>query len=297
MKRFFVSFAIVVFFVGNRALADTIVLRDGSSYAGQCGLQAITFTDRQGVNYQFPLKDVQSLAFNSTTDTVALRGGKSYSGHFTGSNPVAFQDTQGIKYQFPTSDVDVIVFNRAGATPPPVASGSLVIPSGADLPVRTDETIDSKNSYTGQTYAATITEDVQDTAGHVAIPAGSPAQLIIRKMSGGGVIHSPELVLDLYSVTIDKRQYAVVSSAVTENNRRGLGANRRTGELLGGGTALGALMGGIFGGGKGAGIGALAGAGGGLVTQAFTRGKEVKVPAESVLRFRLEKTLILQPGT
>jgi hypothetical protein len=80
-----------------------------------------------------------------------------------------------------------------------------------------------------------------------------------------------------------------------ETKRKGFGANRRTAELLGGGSALGALMGGIFGGGKGAGIGALAGAGGGFVTQAFTRGKEVRVPAESVLRFELIKTLILQP--
>jgi len=55
-------------------------------------------------------------------------------------------------------------------------------------------------------------------------------------------------------------------------------------------------MGGIFGGGKAAGIGALAGAGGGAVTQAFTRGKEVRVPAESVLRFRLQKTLVLRPA-
>jgi hypothetical protein len=53
-------------------------------------------------------------------------------------------------------------------------------------------------------------------------------------------------------------------------------------------------MGGIFGGGRGAGIGALSGAGGGMLTQVFTRGKEVKVPAESVLRFRLERRLVLQ---
>jgi hypothetical protein len=296
MKRFFFSITVVLFVMVNMVSADTIVLRDGTSYAGQCDLQTITFTDTQGVKYQFPVKDAQSLAFNETTDTVALRGGKSYSGHFTGANPVAFHDAEGIKYQFPTSDIDVIVFNSVGSAPPPVPSGSLVIPSGADLPVRTDEAIDSKTSYTGQTYAATITEDIQDTAGHVAIPSGSPAQLIIRKISSGGLVHSPELVLDLYSVTVDKKQYTVVSSAVTESNRKGLGANRRTGELVGGGTALGALMGGIFGGGRGAGIGALAGAGGGLITQAFTRGKEVKVPAESVLRFRLEKTLILQPG-
>jgi hypothetical protein len=53
-------------------------------------------------------------------------------------------------------------------------------------------------------------------------------------------------------------------------------------------------MGGIFGGGQGAGIGALSGAGGGALTQVFTRGKQVQVPAESVLRFRLERRLVLQ---
>jgi hypothetical protein len=67
--------------------------------------------------------------------------------------------------------------------------------------------------------------------------------------------------------------------------------------MLGGGSALGALLGGIFGGGKGAGIGALAGAGGGFATQAFTRGKQVRVPAESQLRFRLERNLLLQPAS
>jgi hypothetical protein len=51
----------------------------------------------------------------------------------------------------------------------------------------------------------------------------------------------------------------------------------------------------VFGGGKGAGIGALAGAGGGALTQLFTRGKEISVPAETVMTFRLERTLVLHP--
>ena len=135
-----------------------------------------------------------------------------------------------------------------------------------------------------------------DAAGSVAIPAGSPAQLLVRSISTGGAVHSAEVVLDLYSVTLGKRQYTVVTSDVAESNKKGVGTNRRTAEYLGGGSALGALMGGLFGGGKGAGIGALAGAGGGFVGQVFTRGKEVRVPAESTLRFRLEKPLVLQPA-
>jgi hypothetical protein len=130
-----------------------------------------------------------------------------------------------------------------------------------------------------------------------AVAHVSPAQLMIRNIASGGAVHSAELVLDLYSVTVNNKQYRVVSSDLTESNKKGFGANRRTAELLGGGSALGALLGGIFGGGKGAGIGALAGAGGSFATQAFTRGKEVSVPAESQLRFRLERNLLLHPAS
>jgi hypothetical protein len=80
----------VIFTVVKPVAADTIILCDGSSYAGDCRLQTIDFTDAQGIKYQFPVKDVQSLAFNASTDTVALRDVKSYSGHFMGANSVSF---------------------------------------------------------------------------------------------------------------------------------------------------------------------------------------------------------------
>jgi len=129
------------------------------------------------------------------------------------------------------------------------------------------------------------------------IPAGSRAELMIRQISTGGAVHSPELALDLDSVVINGKRHRVVTSDVDESNRKGIGKNRRTAEFLGGGAAIGALLGGIFGGGKGAGIGAAAGGGGGFLTQVFTRGKQVRIPAESVMRFRLEKPLVLQPET
>jgi len=295
MRRFQILTFTLVVVVATVAFGDTVILRDGTSYVGECSLATVNFKDMQGVQYQFPVKDVQSLAFNGTKDTAVLRDGKSYSGHFTGVTPIAFQDAQGIKYEFPASDLDAVIFSRTSMVHH-ASSAALVIPIGTDLPVRTNETIDSTKSYEGQTYSASITEDVLDTAGKVAIPSGSSAQLIVRKISKGGAIHSPEVVLDLYSVSVGGKQYQVVSSDVAENNRKGVGANRRTAEMVGGGTGLGALMGGIFGGGKGAGVGALAGAGGGFITQVFTRGKEVQVPAESLMRFRLEKTLVLEPA-
>jgi len=86
----------------------------------------------------------------------------------------------------------------------------------------------------------------------------------------------------------------VSTSDIVESSRQGLGANKRTGEMVGGGAAVGALIGAIVGGGKGAGIGAAVGGGGGAVTQVMTRGKTVRVPAETVLRFSLDRDLHLE---
>jgi hypothetical protein len=275
------------------AHADTVILSEGASYTGQFTGTVIHFKDQQGIQYTFPKADVQTLALNASVDTVTLRNGKSYAGHFTGTDPINFTGAEGIQYQFPVHGVESLVFNKAGRIAP-VPEHAKVIPFGTDVVVRTEETIDSTNTHTGQLYRGVITEGVPDAEGGVAIPAGSRAQLLIRQVTTGGAVHSPELVLDLYSVTVGGRLYRVVTSNINETNSRGVGKNRRTAEFLGGGAAIGALMGGIFGGGKGAGIGALSGAGGGMLTQVFTRGKQVQVPAESVLRFRLEKRLVLR---
>src|SRR5438128_2121253 len=74
----------------------------------------------------------------------------------------------------------------------------------------------------------------------------------------------------------------------TARGRRG---NRRTGKFVGGGAVPGTIIGVIAGGGKGAAIGAASGAVAGAGTQTLTPGKSVRVPAESVLMFRLERPL------
>ena len=108
-------------------------------------------------------------------------------------------------------------------------------------------------------------------------------------------MHTPELVLDLYSVDVNGKTYRTITSNVVEKGRETVGANKRTAISAGGGGGLGALMGGIFGGGEGAGIGAAAGAGASALTQLFTRGKRIKVPAETTMTFRLDRTLVLRP--
>jgi outer membrane lipoprotein SlyB len=282
------------------ARADTVILHDGSSYSGQftgARNREIQFTDAQGIKYRFPMDEVQSLVFTSSTDTVTLRNGKVYSGHYTGSDPISFSDAEGIQYQFPRKDLESIVLTRMrlSSTPPGATDNAKVIPDDTDIMIRTDENIDSESSSTGQLYSATVSQEVYDGANSVAIPRGTPAKLLIRNITTGGAVHSPELVLDLFSIDVNGKEYRVVSSDVDVSNRKGVGGNRRTAQFVGGGTGLGALLGAVLGGGKGAAIGAATGAGGGLIAQVFTRGKQVKIPAESLLTFRLDRTLVLRP--
>jgi hypothetical protein len=280
------------------ARPDTIILQDGSSYVGRFGGvpgDPITFVDPQGIQYQFPLRDVQSLVFTANNDIVTLRSGKVYSGHYTGATPIPFTDNQGVGYQFPVTEVATLVFTHPTPAPAPAPGSGKVIPVGVEITIVTNDTINARDSGTGQLYSATVNADVTDANGNVAIPAGTPAKLVVRDITTGGAVHSPELVLDLFSVTVKGQEYRVVSADIDINNKKGVGANRRTAEFGGGGAAIGALLGGIFGGGRGAGIGAAAGGGSGLLTQIFTRGKQIQIPAESQLTFRLDRTLVLRP--
>lgn len=126
------------------------------------------------------------------------------------------------------------------------------------------------------------------------IPRGSQANLVVRRAIEGGTLTSGNLALDLDSVQVSGRKYAVSTEDLEKGGSQGIGANRRTGEMVGGGAVLGTLLGAIAGGGKGAAIGAVAGAAAGGGVQVLTKGKEIRVPAETVLNFRLDQPLPLR---
>ncbi len=98
-------------------------------------------------------------------------------------------------------------------------------------------------------------------------------------------------MLDLQSISVEGKEYRVSTTDLQQKGKQGFGVNKRTGEFTGGGAALGAIIGAIAGGGKGAAIGAGAGAGAGAVTQIATKGGAIKVPAETVLTFELDKAV------
>jgi hypothetical protein len=171
--------------------------------------------------------------------------------------------------------------------------GSVTVPAGTEIAVRTNEAIDSQNASADQHYSATVLQDVRGSAGETLIPKDSNADLVVRQINSGGTIQSGNLVLDLDSITVNGQRYRVSSEDLKQSGSSGIGKNKRTAEMVGGGAALGTLLGAIAGGGKGAAIGAAAGAGAGATAQVLTKGKTVKVPAETILRFQLERPLHL----
>jgi hypothetical protein len=260
MKRFGLLLLMLVLPIAVTAFGDTVILRNGTRYQGatitQSSRSSVAFTDQNGKNRSFAMKNVRSLQF--------------------GSSPAA---TLGKRSSMVTG-----------------GSTSRIISSGTEVAVRSNVAIDSKTAAVGQHFSATIDRDVLDNRGALAIPRGSGAQLFIESPSEGGT--SPaDLALDVDSITVNGTRYLIATNDVNEKGgRQGLGANKRTAEMVGGGAAIGTLIGALLGHGKGALIGAGVGAAAGAGGQVLTKGKAVQVPAETVLNFKLEQDLVLRPA-
>ncbi len=300
-----------LFTFSSASYADIVVLHDGRSYSGAfTGAPSgkLVFKDMQGIQYTFPIAQVQSIVFSNVADHITLRSGHAYKGQLVGLTTLSMNGESGISYVFPLSDVTTLIFSEQAspsapmttATMGPAMAGSpagperssIVVPSGTQIDVRTDVRIDTSKDTAGMRYPATIQNNIRDSQGIIAIPAGTPAELQVVDASQGGM-HGQAYALDLYAIRVNGQVYMVDSSSV--GGQEGVGMNKRTALFGGGGLALGSLLGAAFGGGEGAAIGAVAGGVGGLGTQIFTHGKTVKVPAESVLNFQLERTLVLNP--
>jgi hypothetical protein len=104
----------------------------------------------------------------------------------------------------------------------------------------------------------------------------------------GKLTGSAELQLELTSMIIDGKDYSLISGDYT---LRGKGRGGDTAKKVGVGAVAGAIIGGIAGGGTGAAIGAGVGSAAGAGVQLATRGKEVRVPSETLLEFRLDQSV------
>lgn len=171
---------------------------------------------------------------------------------------------------------------------------ALTLPAGTQIQIRTNEPINATQADVDRQYSAEIADNIVDANGNIVVPKGSPAELAVLKTGTSTMgVGSNEVSLGLKSINVGGRTYLVQTNPVQQQNNRGIGANKRTAEMTGGGAVLGTVIGAVAGGGKGAAIGAVVGGLGGATAQVLTRGKEVKVPAETMLTFKLDQPVQL----
>lgn len=130
---------------------------------------------------------------------------------------------------------------------------------GTVIPVRADEAIDSR-AVDHRIYRGFVTEDVRNQQGGVVVPAGSPVELEVR------VAPDRDLRLDLVSVVVNGQRYGI------RTNPKHVEAREE-----------GGLVGGIV----------------GAITNGEVSGREVRIPRQAVMRFRLDEPLfvgIADPG-
>jgi hypothetical protein len=226
---------------------------------------------------------VAAMSTPASADTLVLRDGTRVEGTAVSmtARTITFRHSDGMSRRYPTSQVESLTFVSADRANGNSASGpSLQMPAGTYLRIRTTEVIESRKSGIAQLFSGIVDRDVETVDG-VTVPRGASAQLLIRQVVGDEAA-SRDLVLDVESITIAGRRYQTTAAPALTQGAGGVSSPGASGTIIGSMTGSGTGFAGVL-----SGSGADAG-------DVGTRGPEVRVPAQTLLEFRLERAVTLQ---
>ena len=162
-------------------------------------------------------------------------------------------------------------------------SGRSSIPENQEIDVRLERELSSSTAQVEDRFTATTLADLS-RGNDVLIPSGSTLRGVVSAVERATrTERKGALQVSFDQITVNGRTYpmrGIVTEALESEGLRGEAAR------IGAGAGVGAIIGGILGGVKGALLGVLIGGGG---TIAATEGKDVTLPAGTILRVQLEQ--------
>lgn len=176
--------------------------------------------------------------------------------------------------------------------PAPVAPASLSIPAGTMLTIRINQRISVKTSRRGDKFTGEIVDPVLAGDNSVLVPKDAPVGGVVAVAHRRGRFKGRStLELRLTSLTLNGMQYPVTTHDSVRSKK---GKGKRSAALIGGGAGLGMLVGGVATGGAGLVVGGLVGGGAGTAAAGLTGNRDIEIPAESIVRFKLKDDLEIQ---
>ncbi len=168
---------------------------------------------------------------------------------------------------------------------PVVQYENVTVPADTELAVRLVDGLDTGKTAAGSTFEATLASALV-AQGVVVAPVGSKVTGKVTNVVSSGRLNKPaELSLALTSLAPTGGQDIAISTDPW--GMKAESHKKRNIEMIGGGAGVGALVGAIAGGKKGAAIGGAVGAGAGTGAAAATGKKEIVLPPETKLNFKL----------
>jgi hypothetical protein len=272
-----------LFLFASVTWADSLELKNGSLIKGKYmggDQSSVSFLVGSSVQ-RYNTADIVSLTFDTASASMS---------RLAPAAPVqAAQAVQPVQALSSTDDGPMLV-DRTSTAPSSSSrpSHAITIPAGTMISVRTIDAIDSDTNRIGDRFQASLQEPIEIDGVTVAPKGADVYGRLSEAQEAGHLAGRSQLKLELTGIVIDGRTQPVVTG---EYEVKGSSRTASTAKKSAGGAALGAIIGGIAGGGKGAAIGAGVGAGAGAGVNVITKGEQVKVPAETLLEFRLEQPL------
>jgi hypothetical protein len=269
--------------------ADTLELRSGQIIQGKFiagSVKNIRF-QVNGQEVSYPTQDVLNIGFSD-------QGELSSSSDPTPQDQAPPAPQQSV--QAPPPGPAAPGPSRAAETssapgvPPnaaPAGQGQYVtMPAGTSIFVRMIDTVDSTKNKVGDTFHGSLESALVVGNTEVAPRRADAYGKLTQAKEAGKISGAPELTLELTGIRVGDR---IIPLDTSDYDVAGKGRGKQSAERIGGGAVLGTIIGAIAGGGKGAAIGGVVGAGAGTAVQVSTHGETVRVPAETLLEFKLQQ--------